>query len=218
MAEQGATYFREVFPVRRWIRRHYTKIPGRRTANCKHCPDLVPIRPSIMLHDHLVKAHSNELTEDEKKDKLTYWVWDHFTIKDTQYATCNICGSELKSTIRNLHQHLKFVHGILPPCTDDMDNVSSDANPDTIIKKDQLHSATSTKISKNTEQIGVLDKNETNRTMDLSLRRDVQDDVSDLSVHDIDTEECLSFPSQSSSVASFDIDFCKEVFDLFTKE
>ncbi|KYN14962.1 hypothetical protein ALC57_12823 [Trachymyrmex cornetzi] len=123
MAEQGATYFREVFPVRRWIRRHYTKIPGRRTANCKHCPDLVPIRPSIMLHDHLVKAHSNELTEDEKKDKLTYWVWDHFTIKDTQYATCNICGSELKSTIRNLHQHLKFVHGILPPCTDDMDNV-----------------------------------------------------------------------------------------------
>ncbi|XP_018369676.1 PREDICTED: uncharacterized protein LOC108765447 [Trachymyrmex cornetzi] len=184
MAEQGATYCCDTFPVRRWIRKHYTKIRGRHTANCNHCLKQIGIRPLILLFNHLVQVHSNELTEGEKEDKLLHWVWDHFTIKDTQNATCNICGSELKRDLmRNLSQHLKNVHGILPPCTDDMDNVSSDANPDTTIKEDQLHSATLTKICKNMEQIGVLDKNETDHILDLSLRRDVQEHALDLSIH-----------------------------------
>ncbi|KYN29898.1 hypothetical protein ALC57_00643 [Trachymyrmex cornetzi] len=157
MAEQEAIYFRDVFPVRRYIRRHYTKIRGILWANCNHCQKQIRMQPSFFLLSHLVQEHLNELTEEEKKYELIHWVWDHFKKKDTQNATCNICGSELKYDTRldSLYRHLKNTHGILPPYIDDMDNVSRDANTNTTIRKDQIHSATSSKYM---EQTGVLDK------------------------------------------------------------
>ncbi|KYN29271.1 hypothetical protein ALC57_01394, partial [Trachymyrmex cornetzi] len=98
---------------RQWIRRHYKKTRGCLYAQCNHCLKLITTQPQSFLHDHLVKEHSNELTEEEKEDERTHWLWDHITIKNTQYVTCNRCGLKLKNKkfFRNIRKHLKYVHG-----------------------------------------------------------------------------------------------------------
>ncbi|XP_011051751.1 PREDICTED: uncharacterized protein LOC105144511 [Acromyrmex echinatior] len=172
MAEQKATFRKHhqcrtncqnQFPVRQWIRRHYTKMPNSIYAKCHHCPKFITSRFPTFLRDHLVRKHSKELSEEEKEDERTHWISDHFIeIKDTQFAKCNVCNIIIMDDKKNnLQEHLKRKHGILVPCSDCSDVtdcVSSDANTDTTVKEDEIHSASSSKICKNTEQIGVLDK------------------------------------------------------------
>ncbi|XP_018345618.1 PREDICTED: uncharacterized protein LOC108750583 [Trachymyrmex septentrionalis] len=185
MSEQKATfhespqvkiYFQNQFPVCQWIRRHYKKIPDSVYAKCNHCPRFVTSRFPTFLRDHLIWNHSDKLTEEEKKDERTCWTLDHFTeIEDTQFVKCNICSIIMMYDKKKLEAHLGKKHGISVPCSDVIDYVSSDANTDTIVKEDKIHSATSSKICENTEQIDVLDKS--------APSTESTDDVSDLPPH-----------------------------------
>ena len=112
MTEQGATYWRESFPVRKWITRHYKKIRGRYSAYCNYCLESISFCSTSILLDHLVQEHSNKLTEEEKKDKHSLWIWDYLTIIDTQYVTCNICGHTIRISTKNhnVRYHLQNKH------------------------------------------------------------------------------------------------------------
>ena len=63
------------------------------------------------LHKHLVKAHPEKLTEEEKKDVEVNWTWDYFKLSADSKATCKICKGIMSSkTIDNLTDHLKSMH------------------------------------------------------------------------------------------------------------
>jgi len=96
-------------PVRRWMRGHYTKLTRSDGITCNHCNDKYSIAsPSLFLHKHLVEAHPDKLTDEEKKEDKFFWTWDYFTIEDDSDATCKICETTIRYTkTYNLTQHLK---------------------------------------------------------------------------------------------------------------
>ncbi|KYN50728.1 hypothetical protein ALC56_02839, partial [Trachymyrmex septentrionalis] len=100
------------FPVRRWIRGHYTKITKINKVSCNHClKNLIYVNRLDILHKHLVKTHPEKLTEEEKKDVKVNWTWDYFTLSAESKATCKICEGIMSSkTIDNLTNHLKTMH------------------------------------------------------------------------------------------------------------
>ncbi|KYN39792.1 hypothetical protein ALC56_05837 [Trachymyrmex septentrionalis] len=126
-----------LIPVRRWIRGHYTKLTESDKATCNHCNDHfdILIRHLFILHKHLVEAHPDKLTEEEKKEVKFFWIWDYFNIKNDANAICKICETTVRYTrAENLKRHLKNIHKILGPSPDSAinneSNLYNDANWD----------------------------------------------------------------------------------------
>jgi len=97
----------------RWIYRHYTKLTRNNEVTCNYCNRkfVIDISRLVNLCKHLVEAHPNKLTEDEKKDMKFYWTWDYFTLKSDSNATCTICKKLINCTsVQNLKEHLRNVH------------------------------------------------------------------------------------------------------------
>ena len=57
--------------IRQWICKHYTEIGEPFLRQCNYCSAQMRLYPRIGLYNHIVTEHSNELTEEEKKDKRT---------------------------------------------------------------------------------------------------------------------------------------------------
>jgi len=109
-------FFREaghnLILVRCWIRGHYRELTKSNEVTCNHCnlEIIVNVQYLDILHKHLVEAHPDKLTEEEKKNVKVSWVWDYFTLGDSR-ATCNLCGISLSSRrLSNLIIHLKLTH------------------------------------------------------------------------------------------------------------
>jgi len=102
-------FFREaednVIPVRRWIRRHYTRLTIS-SLQCNHCNKrfIMCIYRLDVLRRHLLVVHPDKLTAKKKKEVKFYWTWDHFTEKTDREVICKHC----KVTVRYRHTtHLK---------------------------------------------------------------------------------------------------------------
>ncbi|KYN40793.1 hypothetical protein ALC56_04833, partial [Trachymyrmex septentrionalis] len=98
--------------VRCWIRGHYRELTRSNEVTCNHCnlEIIVNVQYLDILHKHLVEAHPDKLTEEEKKNVKVSWVWDYFTLGDSK-TTCNLCGISLNTRrISNLSRHLKLAH------------------------------------------------------------------------------------------------------------
>ncbi|KYQ48245.1 hypothetical protein ALC60_12715, partial [Trachymyrmex zeteki] len=101
-----------LIPIRRWMREHYTKLT-RKKARCNHCNVKLSIRLGYLhiLHKHLVDAHPEKLTEQEKNEEKFYWIWDYYIVKSNTEATCILCKLIIRYTITNkLKMHLKKNH------------------------------------------------------------------------------------------------------------
>ncbi|KYQ48244.1 hypothetical protein ALC60_12726 [Trachymyrmex zeteki] len=99
--------------VRRWIRGHYTKLTRSNKARCSHCTDKFIIHFTFIdiLHKHLINAHPDKLTEEEKKEVKFRWTWDYFTQKGDTEATCKECKKIIKyRNTTQLKLHLKGFH------------------------------------------------------------------------------------------------------------
>jgi len=112
MAEQEAENI--IIPVRRWIRGHYTKLTSSNVTRCNHCNKQFSIpkkRHLAILHKHLVKAHSDKLNEEQKKEDKFHWTWDYFTAESNTEATCKECNLPIKyQSVTCLQKHLKRMH------------------------------------------------------------------------------------------------------------
>ena len=100
-------------PVRRWIRGHYTKLTSNNEAKCNHCAEITIYNNRYLadLHEHLVKRHSDILSEEEKKEDKFDWSWDYFIAKSDTEATCKICDLTIKYySVSGLKNHLKHIH------------------------------------------------------------------------------------------------------------
>ena len=96
-------------PVRSWICEHYTKLTSNK-ARCNHCNAqfIVHNTSSVTLHKHLLKTHSDILTEGEKKEDKFHWTWDYFIAESDTQAKCKQCALTIKYySITNLKCHLK---------------------------------------------------------------------------------------------------------------
>ena len=113
IANEDITKKTDFIPVRLYIRKHYTKLPKNNAARCNYCNTKFTIQSMslVNLHEHLVKRHSDILSEEEKKEDKIYWCWDYFiAISDTE-ATCKLCGSSIKyQKVTPLKNHLKLIH------------------------------------------------------------------------------------------------------------
>ncbi|KYN39791.1 hypothetical protein ALC56_05836, partial [Trachymyrmex septentrionalis] len=118
-----------LIPTRRWIREHYTKL-RKNGVTCNHCNDkyIIEVRHLYILHKHLVEAHPDKLTEEEKKEDKFFWIWDYFTLKGDSIATCNLCNKSVSSKYtNNLKNHLKITHKIFGPSPDSVINNESNS-------------------------------------------------------------------------------------------
>ena len=94
------------------MRGHYTKLTRSDQVACNHCNDTysMHVRHLRNLHKHLVEAHPDKLTDEEKKEDKFLWYWDYFTLKDDS-ITCNLCNKSLSSKhLNSLKSHLKIMH------------------------------------------------------------------------------------------------------------
>ncbi|XP_018306275.1 uncharacterized protein [Mycetomoellerius zeteki] len=144
----------ERIPVRRWIRKNYTKLTTNK-AQCNHCSEVFSYKYVPELPCHLRLVHPDKLTEKEKEDRKISWIWDYFTPGNNTSAICNICNKtyNIVSTTRCLNLHLKRVHReIAAKFADDMSN---DTNRDTTTKKVESQedlAAPSNNLNGNTEE------------------------------------------------------------------
>ncbi|XP_018377969.1 PREDICTED: uncharacterized protein LOC108770761 [Trachymyrmex cornetzi] len=145
----------ERIPVRRWIRKNYTKLTTNK-AKCNHCSEVFSYKYVPELPCHLRLVHPDKLTEKEKEDRKISWIWDYFTPGNNMTAVCNICNKtyNIVSTTRCLIKQVKRVHReIAAKFADDM---SSDTNKqDTTTKKVESQgdlAASSNNLNGNTEE------------------------------------------------------------------
>ncbi|XP_018308801.1 uncharacterized protein [Mycetomoellerius zeteki] len=134
-------------PARRWIRGHYTKLTKSNKARCNHCTEkfIMHFKCSAVLHKHLVNAHPDKLTEEEKKEVKFHWTWDYFILKGDKKAICKECKKIIKySNTIQLKDHLEKIHMISDPTSNNViDNECSsdddmDANKDVTLRKDLI--------------------------------------------------------------------------------
>lgn len=100
-------------PFCQWIRKHYTKTVDLYCAECKHCMQFVFLES---VYYHLILVHPDKLTKEEKqKIKFIHWIWDYFSPKDDNFATCNACKGTYKyiadENFVRIKKHLKRDHG-----------------------------------------------------------------------------------------------------------
>ncbi|XP_018053023.1 PREDICTED: uncharacterized protein LOC108690311, partial [Atta colombica] len=101
-------------------------------ARCNHCKVQFLIhknRSLAILHEHLVKRHSDKLNEEQKKEDKFHWTWDYFIADSDIEAICKKCNSTIKyQSVSCLKKHLKRMHKILSPNSDHIDNESNSDN------------------------------------------------------------------------------------------
>ncbi|XP_018303211.1 uncharacterized protein, partial [Mycetomoellerius zeteki] len=130
----------DLVPVRRWIRVHYTKMTRNNEARCIHCDGkfIIYMKNLAILHKHLVEAHADKLTKEEKNDMKFHWTWDYFTRKEDRESTCKLCKARInhnnnQNIVRSLKEHLKSIHKIFGPGSDkhvDNKNISGNVDAD----------------------------------------------------------------------------------------
>ncbi|KYQ51704.1 hypothetical protein ALC60_09192 [Trachymyrmex zeteki] len=137
-----ATPQNDFVPVRLWMRAHYTKLNNE--ARCIHCNRkfIIHIKKLSGLHKHLVESHPDKLAEEQKNEVKFQWVWDYYIVKSSTEATCKQCKVTVRyKQMRSLRNHLKRIHGMSGPTSDNaIDNESSldedmDANKDVTLRK-----------------------------------------------------------------------------------
>ncbi|XP_018308803.1 uncharacterized protein [Mycetomoellerius zeteki] len=133
-----------LIPVRRWIRRHYTKLTRSSEARCNHCNEKfsIHLKRLATLYNHLIEGHPDKLIEEEKNEVKFHWAWDYYIVKSSTEATCKQCKVTVRyKQVNELKIHLKRIHGMSGPTSDNViDNESSsdedmDANKDVTLRK-----------------------------------------------------------------------------------
>ncbi|KYQ55647.1 hypothetical protein ALC60_05454, partial [Trachymyrmex zeteki] len=86
-------------------------------ARCIHCDGkfIIYMKNLAILHKHLVEAHADKLTKEEKNDMKFHWTWDYFTRKEDRESTCKLCKARInhnnnQNIVRSLKEHLKSIH------------------------------------------------------------------------------------------------------------
>ena len=65
-------------------------------------------RSLAILYKHVVKAHPDILSEEEKKEDKFYWTWDYFIAKSDTEPTYILCNATIWSKLTSrLILHLK---------------------------------------------------------------------------------------------------------------
>ncbi|KYQ53306.1 hypothetical protein ALC60_07542, partial [Trachymyrmex zeteki] len=103
----------DLVPVRCWLRVHYTKMTRNNEARCIHCDGkfIIYIKNFANIHKHMVDAHPEKLTEEEKNEVKLHWTWDYYIAKSNTEATCELCKVTVKSkNITALKHHLRRNH------------------------------------------------------------------------------------------------------------
>ncbi|KYQ59963.1 hypothetical protein ALC60_00984, partial [Trachymyrmex zeteki] len=116
-------------------------------ARCIHCDGkfIINMENLAPIHKHMVDAHPEKLTEEEKNEVKFHWAWDYLTRKRDRESTCKLCKARIRhnnkqNILRNLKRHLKRIHKIFGPGSDnhvDNKNISGnyvDADRNTTIR------------------------------------------------------------------------------------
>ncbi|XP_018312424.1 uncharacterized protein, partial [Mycetomoellerius zeteki] len=141
-----------LIPIRRWMREHYTKLTRNR-AGCNHCNTKFGIHTTHLykLHKHLIEAHPDKLTEEEKNEVKLHWAWDYYIEKSSTEITCKQCKTTIRyKKVNDLKEHLKRNHGISGPTSDNVIDNENSSVDDMDAKKDEtLRKATRQDTSSN---------------------------------------------------------------------
>ena len=103
----------DLIPVSIRIRGHYTKLTSNK-IRCNHCNEKFSFhkyKSSAVLHEHLVKTHSDKLKEEQTRKDKFHWIWDYFIAKSDTKTTCKECGLTITYySVTNLKDHLNCNH------------------------------------------------------------------------------------------------------------